>query len=286
LGGRVKALAVAADGSRVYAGVEARETITEIRTDDMTVVREIVLPLAFGGFPYATAYALAVDPTDARRIAALAAPRGGVTSHGGVVLIFEDGVREQARTSRTGENEGFNFYQASDLRWSSDGMHLLVWSTAYGYRLRTRIDPLLEEGLLDSFATGNGAYALPFDLAGSTWMTRAGQLATHDFSMQRLLQAPSGFGLGFCRPLDASQAFCMDNSFDFGGPNFIALSVADGEPLGLFTPDFPVVAGCGYVPLESVAAIDGGLVLASSRCREADPSAPSDQLLLLRLPGY
>lgn len=219
LGGDVRSIAVAADGSTLYAGVFGRAEIVRLSLPDLAVVQR--MPIAAGTW----AFSLAVSPVD----------RGTLAYWGdnfGQLTLLRDGVAQPRTPAATLQP----FQTSARSAFAADGSALFVVGQVGGVPGHYRV-PVLADGL------GDASPKLPGTLVdGSLSVTAAGLVAANNLvrtSDLGLVGSIPGTGLGACKALPVpSRWVCAPTSSSLRQIAVVdaAAFTVVGDPLPFVSP--------------------------------------------------
>jgi hypothetical protein len=223
LGADVRSIAVSADGSTLYAGLQSRSEVVRLSLPDLQVMQRIALE------PLSWAYGLTVSPADSNEAAAYldSSQRRPVMIRNGQLLPDGPG-RDRARSGATTE----------PLLYSADGAHVLMFS---------------EQGELLRLIPGGNGFSNQVDAAPGPFFGRtlsregsnviAGTVRLRASDLARL-GSVADLDLGDCHPLnEAAKWVCKRNSN-------LNVAVLDSSTLALL-PD-------GLIPFAQPVASGGG----------------------------
>ena len=226
-------LAVSADGTRLYAGMDGGQ-VAELNVATLAVTRQFTLPADPYGVAYDRVYDLAVDPFDSARVL-LIAGSSTVLGNSGAVLLYQASVLVQRDAPR---------YYASDYGWGYYSPYAIAWTA--------RASEFLTEsynvpGNMYRFRTGAGAatdvsglervedHGLE-EVAGEI-LTRGGKvLDSSTFSTLRRLGIGS-FAVQACKRQSAQMALCQPTTgYAMTPPHLALLDAVSGDFLGSYKP--------------------------------------------------
>lgn len=209
LGADVRSIAVSADGSTLYAGLQGRNEVVRLSLPDLQVVQRIALD------PGTWAYGLSVSPSSAGEVAAYLdnSQRGPVVIRDGTVLAGGPG-RDRARSAATDES----------LLYGADGSELFMISDQ---------SVLLKMGVgsagLSTGVEGAAVQVLGRALSREGGFVVAGKARYRTTDLAQLA-AVADLNLGDCRPLTETAKWACKR----GSANSVA--VLDSSTLTLI-PD-------------------------------------------------
>lgn len=252
-------LAVAADGSRLYAGLDGGQVL-ELSLPALTVTRQFSPPLDPYGQPYDRSYDMAVDPFDATRLLLLAG-RSSVLSGSGAVLLFRDGLLVQRDAPRyNADNYGWGYYSPSSIAWATTRDEFFggpVGGEVPIYRFRTGSGAALDvstRSFLD--------FASLQDVGGQMLTWQGEVIDARSFATVRALDL-TPFRLQGCQRLDTPSALCVIRGAVGYSPPYLAhFEHATGAFLGSYRPLITQVSnGCPEVGIREFSLGLDGVVL-------------------------
>lgn len=258
VGSTVRRVAVSADGSRVYLGVDGGRVI-EFDAVSLTPRREFSLPNDPAGRAYDRVYDLVVDRFNPARIVLVAGSSQRFGEYG-AVLVFVDGVL----TARNAPGQNVD-----DFGWGRYAIAALAWSeTADEYLATARLVPESSYRFRVQGDQTTELAALPLVTYGA-WKGSGGRLIAADgavydaqtFQLVRQL-ALAPFALRRCEPLGGTQALC---NLSTGGvdvsDHLVRFDAITGAYLGAYRADTNPADSCIGNPTRS--AVDGSRQLVS-----------------------
>lgn len=183
LGADVRSIAVSADGTTLYAGLQNRNEVVRLSLPDLQVVQRIALD------PGSWAYGLSVSPSNAGEVAAYPdnSQRGPMVIRDGTVLPGGPG-RDRARSGATDES----------LLYSADGSQLFMISDQ-GRLLRMGVGSAGLSSAVESASAQVLGRALSRE--GSHIVAGKARYSATDLA---LLAGVADINLGDCRPLNGT----------------------------------------------------------------------------------
>lgn len=251
-------LALSADGSRLYAGLDGGAVI-ELRTADLGTVHRFTLGAAeFGQGAYDLVRDLAVDPFDAERVLVLAGHSPFHNGGNGPVMMFSAGKLAWRDAPRyTAWNYGWDSYSPGTLAWSPVRDEFLV-SAIYLptslYRFRAGATAVSELAAL--------VYVDPTGVreVGGELLTPKGKiLDARTLATLRELKLDR-FPVSNCSRLDARSDWCLLNEMapTSATGTYARLDNASGALLATYRlPAPPALAPCQDNPVPRPASAAG-----------------------------
>jgi hypothetical protein len=254
-------LAVAADGTRLYAGLDGGRVV-ELETAGLSVVRQFTVPADPHGRPYDRIYDLAVDPFDAERVLVLAGSKD-IFGRSGAVLVYRNGTLMLRDAPRSGAYDyGWGYYGLNTIAWSSvrdEFIGAFLGSPDWLYRFHAGTTAITDVSSLEWGAT------TPIrDVGGVIVTTQGAILDAASFATVRTLDLVP-FALQGCQRLTTESDLCgIDGGYAWSPPYFVHLDHATGAFLGTYRPRIAEVANaCPKLSVrEGSLGLDGAVVVA------------------------
>ncbi len=242
-------VAVSADGSRLYAGLDGG-TIKAYSLSDFSPLSTATVPASPYGVAYDRVWDLRVDPFDATRVLALvgSSQRFGAS---GAVLVFKDGVLQVRDAPR---------YYADDYGWGYYSPNVVAWSpgTADEFLVRNFNSPssLYRVGIRGGAAVDISLLEREDDVGSTEWLgeivTSTGRvLDATTFALRRTLSYDL-FRLRSCQRLEPGSVLCEAQQ-DAGTnlPALFHLDAATGAFKGVYRPRITSVTnGCANASVD------------------------------------
>lgn len=241
-------LAVSADGTRLYAGLDGARLL-EWRTSDMQLQHQTQLPNDPYGNSYERVIDLSIDPFDASRVIVVA------TRSTSILLIYQNGdllLRDAPRYHADGY--GWGYYEPNNAAWTSTPNEFLVSNNlrpSDQYRFRVTPSGTLELSALRRvddvgvnetnglILTGQGQYLDAISFANR------GRIVFSDY------------GLAQCALQTTQTSLCqLQSNYAIMPPVFVLQTRGSGEFLGTFSPKVKTVKdGCSGTDLDIAFAM-------------------------------
>lgn len=237
-------LALSADGTRLYAGLDGGQVV-EWRVSDLTQVRHTTLPLDPYGVPYDRVYDLSVDPFDPARVLVLAG-MSNVFGGSGAVLVYRDGALVLRDAPR---------YYAFDYGWGYYSLNAISWSTVRDEYLGAFNGSPMSLFRFKTGATSTSEVASLLRVDDLAWRDVAGEILTHrgtlidaaTLSPVRAL-ALGPFALRDCNRLVATTDLCEIGGLGVYPPFLVHFDHLTGAFLGTYRPSIAdITNGCPEV---------------------------------------
>ena len=231
-------LAIAADGTALYAGLDGAGAIVKLSLPDMTELSRVQLP-AHGFFGQQYAEKIAVSPVDADLVAVSMRYSGVSPRHAGVILMRGGVLQPRQTQGHTGSNL---------ITFDSSGQFLYGYnneSTEFGLRKIQVFADGLAEMFVVSTASGFGNVSLEFSRGGSVLLGNTLWRAS-DLQLTGTIASPA---VG-CKSISTSRLACLDTGSFFSNGRIL---LADSN-------SFVILANLRFDPAASSATNSVSLV--------------------------
>lgn len=248
-------LALSADGSRLYAGLDGG-TVLGVSTATLTVLHQATLPPDPGGQALDKIVDLSVDPFDPDRVLVLPGKSYCICPDGPVFIYRTGQLTPLNSPLFTPQVDYWDFYRPSMLSWSTIRDEFLTAASGFPHdHYRFRYDGTSSSVVSSQLRQDDIGWR---DIAG-TVVTDAGRIldATTLSAISTLSLGP--FVLKDCSRFDARSVMCEIGEIAYPLPFFVRLDHSTGAFLGTYRPAITqVVNGCPGVGMrEGSFGLDG-----------------------------